>query len=84
MTLVMLWVIPGARGCMAQIKAAKKEEVLKVRGIWERNPGSGVYSIRFRDADGRLRKRPHSRTRLCRRYRVTFRRCLVANDEGMD
>jgi site-specific recombinase XerD len=40
---------------MAQTKAAKKEET-KVRGVWERIPGSGVYWVRFRDADGKLRR----------------------------
>ena len=43
---------------MAQTKAAKKrkQEEPKVRGVWERIPGSGVYWVRFRDADGKLRR----------------------------
>jgi site-specific recombinase XerD len=27
-----------------------------VRGVWERVPGSGVFWVRFRDADGKLRR----------------------------
>jgi site-specific recombinase XerD len=38
---------------MARTKQAKES---KVRGVWERVPGSGVYWIRFRDADGKLRR----------------------------
>jgi site-specific recombinase XerD len=42
---------------MAQTKAAaKKKDEAKVRGVWERIPGSGVWWIRFRDADGKLRR----------------------------
>ena len=41
---------------MAQVKATKKKEETKVRGVWERVPGSGVYWVRFRDADGKLRR----------------------------
>ena len=39
---------------MARTKQAKEEA--KVRGVWERIPGSGVYWVRFRDADGKLRR----------------------------
>jgi site-specific recombinase XerD len=41
---------------MAQKKATKKQEEAKVRGVWEREPRSGVWWIRFRDADGKLRR----------------------------
>ncbi len=34
---------------------ARKEEV-KVRGVWEREPGSGVWWIRYRDTDGKLHR----------------------------
>lgn len=34
---------------------ARKHEV-KVRGVWEREPGSGVWWIRFRDTDGKLHR----------------------------
>jgi len=43
-----------SRGCMARTKRAKEEA--KVRGVWERISGSGVWWIRFRDADGKLRR----------------------------
>jgi len=35
--------------------ATRKNEA-KVRGVWERIPGSGVYWIRYRDASGKLRR----------------------------
>jgi hypothetical protein len=38
---------------MAQTRAKREA---KARGVWEREPGSGVYWIRFRDADGKLRR----------------------------
>ena len=42
---------------MAQNKAAKKkQEESRPRGVWERIPGSGVYWVRFRDVDGKLRR----------------------------
>lgn len=34
----------------------KRQEEPKLRGIWERIPGSGVFWVRFRDADGKLRR----------------------------
>jgi len=40
---------------MAQSKVAKKEEA-KIRDLWELIPGSGVYWVRFRGADGKLRQ----------------------------
>jgi len=39
---------------MAKTKPTKKEA--KIRGVWERIPGSGVYWVRFRDVDGKLRR----------------------------
>jgi hypothetical protein len=41
---------------MEQTKATKKKDEAKVRGVWERIPGSGVWWIRYRDADGKLRR----------------------------
>lgn len=38
-------------------------EDARVRGLWERNPGSGVWWIRYRDADGRLRRKKIGRKR---------------------
>lgn len=35
---------------------AKPKEEKKVRGVWERVPGSGVWWVRYRDAGGRLRR----------------------------
>jgi integrase len=39
---------------MARTKQPKEET--KVRGVWERIPGSGAWWIRYRDADGKLRR----------------------------
>jgi site-specific recombinase XerD len=39
-------------GCMAN----KENEEAKVRGVWEKVPGSGVWWIRFRDSNGKLRR----------------------------
>ena len=35
---------------------AKRQEEPKVRGVWERIPGSGVFWVRFRDSDGKLHR----------------------------
>lgn len=35
---------------------AAQKKTSTVRGIWEREPGSGVWWIRFRDADGKLHR----------------------------
>ncbi len=35
---------------------AKWQEEPKVRGVWERIPGSGVFWVRFRDSDGKLHR----------------------------
>jgi site-specific recombinase XerD len=34
----------------------KRKEEIRIRGIWERVPGSGVWWIRYRDADGKLHR----------------------------
>ncbi|MGC9200182.1 MAG: hypothetical protein ACP5E5_14835 [Acidobacteriaceae bacterium] len=35
---------------------ARKTEDVKVRGVWERESGSDVWWIRFRDTDGKLHR----------------------------
>jgi hypothetical protein len=39
---------------------ARKDEV-KVRGVWEREPGSGVWWIRYRDKSGKLHREKDGR-----------------------
>ena len=35
---------------------ARKSEGAKVRGVWEREPGSGVWWVRYRDKSGKLHR----------------------------
>jgi hypothetical protein len=35
---------------------ARKEREQFVRGLWEREPGSGVWWIRYRDSNGKLHR----------------------------
>jgi hypothetical protein len=35
---------------------ATKGDSAPLRGLWEREPGSGVWWIRYRDADGKLHR----------------------------
>lgn len=34
-----------------------QQEETKIRGLWERDPGSGVWWIRYRDSEGKLRRK---------------------------
>ena len=34
----------------------RKDEAKAIRGVWEREPGSNVWWIRYRDASGKLRR----------------------------